>query len=101
ESLDASGLVLGIEPAQEYEPVRRPLPPGSTVVLYTDGVIEARRDGELYGVERLDCLLSARIALPPDELAQAVVADCRAFGGGDLPDDCAVVVIRAVERPAG
>ena len=34
------------------------LEPGSVVVLYTDGVIEARRDGELYGEERLDRLLA-------------------------------------------
>ena len=45
--------------------VRAAFPPGASVVLYTDGVIEARRDGELYGAERLDaCSPSAR-ELPP------------------------------------
>jgi hypothetical protein len=29
------------------------------------------------------------------------VRDCRAFGGGELLDDCAVVVIRRVEPPTG
>ena len=59
-------------------------------------MIEARRGGELYGDERLDAVLAASAGLPPQELAEAVVDDCRAFAGGDLTDDCAVVVIRRV-----
>ena len=58
--LEARGLVLGIESNQHYEEVRASLEHGGAVVLYTDGVIEARRDGELYGVERLDRLLAER-----------------------------------------
>ena len=94
--LEASGLVLGIDSGQEYEEVRAELPVGAVLVLYTDGVIEARRDGELYGVERLDALLAERRDLPPRELAAAVVDDCRSFAGGELGDDVAVVVIRRV-----
>jgi serine phosphatase RsbU (regulator of sigma subunit) len=90
----ASGLVLGIERGQTYEEVREELPPGATLVLYTDGVIEARHDGDLYGVERLDALLSERRALPVRTLALAVTEDCRSFAGGELADDVAVVVIR-------
>jgi serine phosphatase RsbU (regulator of sigma subunit) len=66
------------------------------VVLYTDGVLEARRNGVLYGVERLDALLAARASLPPEELAHVVLDDCRAFAEGELSDDCAVVVVRRV-----
>jgi len=94
ESLDARGLILGIDVDQQYEEVTAELPPGGAVVVYTDGVIEARSDGRLYGTERLDALLSAQRELPAKELAQAVVADCRAFAGGELADDCAVVVIK-------
>ncbi len=91
--LAGGGLPLGIEEAQVYAEVRDMLEPGAAVVLYTDGVIEARRDRELYGEERLDALLAARVGLAPTELAEAVLEDCRAFGGGELTDDCAVVVI--------
>src|SRR5438477_129933 len=93
-ALEASGLALGIDPVQSYEELREQLPAGGALVLYTDGVIEARRDGEPYGDERLDALLAAHPGLPAAELARAVVDDCRAFTGGDLTDDCAVVVIR-------
>ena len=92
--LEARGLVLGIESNQEYEEVRASLEHGSAVVLYTDGVIEARRDGELYGEARLDRLLGERRDLPAGELAQCVLDDCRAFARGDLADDCAVVVVK-------
>jgi serine phosphatase RsbU (regulator of sigma subunit) len=94
ESLEALGLVLGIEPGQPYEELRRPFEPGAAVVLYTDGVVEARRESELYGEARLDRLLSEHCGLPAQELADAVVEDCRSWGGGDLRDDCAVVVVR-------
>ena len=92
--LEASGLVLGIDAGQEYEAVHADLPHGSVLVVYTDGVIEARREGELYGVERLDALLAANRNLAPRELAVAVTESCRSFAGGDLGDDVAVVVIR-------
>jgi serine phosphatase RsbU (regulator of sigma subunit) len=96
--LEAGGLALGIDRGQSYDVVRAELPAGASVVLYTDGVIEARQDGELYGTERLDALLSRRAALVPQDLAAAIIADCRRYGGGELQDDCAVVVIK---RTAG
>jgi sigma-B regulation protein RsbU (phosphoserine phosphatase) len=95
--LDAHGLVLGVEPGQSYEEVSGSLGPGDAVVLYTDGVLEARTEGELYGHDRLDRVLSERAALPPAQLAQAVLDDCRAFARGELADDCAVVVVRRVD----
>jgi serine phosphatase RsbU (regulator of sigma subunit) len=95
-ALGAHGLVLGVELDQSYEDVHGRLDAGDAVVLYTDGVLEARRDGELYGDERLDRVLAERVSLPPAELARAVLDDCRAFADGELADDCAVVVVRRV-----
>jgi sigma-B regulation protein RsbU (phosphoserine phosphatase) len=95
--LAASGLALGISPDQKYPEAREQLDPGSTIVLFTDGVIEARRDGELYGHERLDRFLSEHRELAAAELARAVVDDARAFSGGGLDDDSAVVVVKRRE----
>ncbi len=92
--LQTGGLALGIESGQGYDEVRTELPAGASIVVYTDGVIEARRRQELYGEERLDALLAARAQLDPTALAEEVLADCRRFGGDELSDDCAVVVIR-------
>ena len=57
EGILARGLALGIDAPQVYETVTAEFAPGAIVVAYTDGVVEARRDGEQYGVERLDALL--------------------------------------------
>src|SRR5215211_6886821 len=95
--LAATGLALGISRDQRYPEAREQLDPGSAVVLFTDGVVEARRDGELYGDDRLDRSLSEHRELPAPELARAVVDDARAFAGGGLDDDSAVVVVKRIE----
>ncbi len=93
EPLSLHGLALGIEGGQAYEAERVTLAPGDAAVLFTDGLLEARREGELYGEERLDASLAKHASLPAEELAVALVEDCRAFGG-ELADDCAVVVLK-------
>jgi serine phosphatase RsbU (regulator of sigma subunit) len=93
----ARGLALGIDAPQVYETVRAEFAPGAIVVAYTDGVVEARRGGEQYGVERLDALLSASRSLPPRQIAEAALAACREWTESELTDDFAVVVIK---RPA-
>jgi serine phosphatase RsbU (regulator of sigma subunit) len=92
--LSPHGLALGIEPDQEYAEASEILEPGSVVVLLTDGVLEARSDGELYGERRLGRLLAERRDEPASDLARAVVEGARAFSGGDLGDDSAVVVVK-------
>ena len=92
--LGARGLALGIEPGQKNATERVELDPGCAVVLYTDGVIEARRDGELYGEERLDKVLRKNRKLDAQALAEAILADCRTFAGGELDDDCAIVCLK-------
>jgi serine phosphatase RsbU (regulator of sigma subunit) len=92
--LPARGLALGIAPDQEYPAARAVLEPGAVVVLFTDGVVESRVGGELYGQTRLDRMLSEGRELPAEALARAVVEDSRAFAGGALADDSAVVVVK-------
>ena len=95
EAVEAGGLALGIAVDQAYDEVRATLEPGALVVLYTDGVVEARAaGGELWGHERLDRFLGEHRGLPVAELAERVVAACREFAGGDLEDDCAIVVVK-------
>ena len=76
-AIDRNGsLPLGIEPEVCYEDTVERLKPGDFLLLYTDGITEARPpDGGLFGVERLD----------------AVIADC----SGGAPD-LVHLVLRAV-----
>jgi serine phosphatase RsbU (regulator of sigma subunit) len=93
EHLSVRGLALGVESGQVYEEQEARLGPGGAIVVYTDGVVEARRDGELYGSDRLTQVVAASHRRSAAEIANAVIADCRAFAG-DLADDCALVVIK-------
>jgi GAF domain-containing protein len=92
-ALAPRGLALGVEGGQRYEELTVTLEPASALCLFTDGLVEARRDGELYGYERLDAALAAGRELSAQELVDHVVADARAFAG-EPGDDYAVVVIR-------
>jgi serine phosphatase RsbU (regulator of sigma subunit) len=94
EGVSPTGLALGIEGGQTYDEVSTLLEPGEFVVVYTDGVIEARVGAELYGIDRLDSLLARRRALRPEDVAASVIQAARRFTGGELLDDCAVVVVK-------
>lgn len=73
--------------------------PGDLVVLYTDGVIEAKgddgmsRDDLQFGDERLLEVVGRHADADPQELADAVVATVRAYRRS-APDDMAVLVAR-------
>jgi serine phosphatase RsbU (regulator of sigma subunit)/putative methionine-R-sulfoxide reductase with GAF domain len=98
EGISAHGLALGIDAPQKYETVTADFPPGAIVVVYTDGVVEARRGGVLFGVERLDALLAEHRALPAQEIAETALAACRGWADNqELTDDFAVVVIKRSE----
>jgi serine phosphatase RsbU (regulator of sigma subunit) len=93
EQVRVNGLALGVEPGQTYEEATATVERGGALVVYTDGVIEARRDGEFYGVERLIEVVGASLQQPAAEIARTAMQDCREFAG-DLADDCALVVIK-------
>jgi serine phosphatase RsbU (regulator of sigma subunit) len=42
----------------------------------------------------MDEVLAANAAAPAQVLADELLAACRDYAGGDLPDDCAIVVIQ-------
>ena len=70
------------------------LAPGDALVLYTDGVTEARRGGVMFGEDRLQGLLSGLAGRPADEIARGVEEAVVAHHGGPLGDDLAVLVLR-------
>ncbi len=98
EAISAHGLALGIDAPQQYDTVTAALPAGSIVVAYTDGVIEARRGGKQFGVDRLDALLAEHRLMPARAIATAALGACRRWADdGELKDDFAVVVIKRSE----
>ncbi|WP_327682696.1 PP2C family protein-serine/threonine phosphatase [Streptomyces sp. NBC_00467] len=92
-----AALPLGMGDLDSWpdQAVEYPLPTGATLLLYTDGVSEARNAaGEFYDP---GARLSGRLFPGPDELLDALVDDVRRYTGGGSKDDMALL---AVARPA-
>ena len=58
-----------------------------TLVLYTDGLTEARRNGDFFGESRLLERVQSLSALSPSELTQSLYSEALDFAGGRLSDD--------------
>jgi serine phosphatase RsbU (regulator of sigma subunit) len=96
--LPVTGPLLGALEEVELEHVDTRLEVGDALFLYTDGLTEARRSGELYGEERLFRALAEANERRPRKLMQRVVADLMAYSRGVLRDDLAIL---SVCRTAG
>lgn len=96
EEIAVNGALLGSFAETELEDLRIDLPPGSTVVLYTDGVIEAGEPRGAFGIEGLRALLSACSGLGANEVAERI--DTAIVGlSKEPPDDVALLVLRVRE----
>ena len=74
---------------------------GDVLVLYTDGIIEARRHGREFGEEGLAEALRDAAGEDPAQLARSVYAAARTWSGGRLTDDVAVAVARRTPASNG
>lgn len=96
EETDSHGTLLGAlaDPILSDESIR--LEAGDTLVLYTDGVTEARAGGSLFGEERLRAVV-ADGAAGADDLASEIERAVRVFSP-ELADDTAILILRPCER---
>lgn len=71
------------------------LAPGDGLVLYTDGVSEARRGGgDVFGDARLRAVGEQVAGAHPDDVAEALRRAGLAYSGGRTKDDIAVLALR-------
>jgi hypothetical protein len=73
------------------------LEPGDAILLYTDGVTEARTaNGELFGLDRLTDLLEREAAseLPPEEILRRLVRALLDYEPGGLRDDATLLLVQ-------
>lgn len=66
--------------------------PEDLLLLYTDGLSEARRNGDFFGEERLRTLVQRQYA-PVERLPGAILDEVLSFCQGTLNDDVAIVAL--------
>ncbi len=95
--VDATGLPLGAFCDEQFSTSRIHVEPGKAILLYTDGLSEARDGaGRMYGSERIhELALGRRGNNLPDDLIASYLKDLAAFRE-DVPagDDLTILVVR-------
>ncbi|HMU82574.1 MAG TPA: SpoIIE family protein phosphatase, partial [Leptospiraceae bacterium] len=81
----ARGRVIGLVEEAYYSKLEVQLEPGDMLVVYTDGLTEARApSGDLYGEDRLSAFIETHSHLSSDDLAEALEQDVVQFAGETL-----------------
>jgi serine phosphatase RsbU (regulator of sigma subunit) len=91
----ADGLPLGIDESPGYKEHALELGADDVLVAFTDGIIEARREGKLLGADGLRRILGEVSAMTrePQALTELLHDEVRAWARG-LSDDAAIVALR-------
>jgi PAS domain S-box-containing protein len=99
QALGAGSPPLGVFAGASWKTSEIEMGQGDLLLLYTDGVIEARRDGEFFGQKRLDRLLR-RKHVTVDRLPHLILDQLLAFSQGTLSDDVALLALSLERGPS-
>jgi serine phosphatase RsbU (regulator of sigma subunit) len=95
ERLDSTATVLGLFEKWDCVIEESRLFAGDMLVLYTDGITEARSDdGEEFGEQRLTEALRRHRELSSQSMLGAVVDEVRKFSPGEQHDDVTLIVAK-------
>ncbi|MEM7233683.1 MAG: GAF domain-containing SpoIIE family protein phosphatase, partial [Planctomycetota bacterium] len=93
--LKDGGMIMGLFDDANYEVGHVVLEPGDRLILYSDGIPEARNyEGEFYGMERLRRIVSESGDASPESIHEAVIESLESFvAGRPLSDDVTLLVL--------
>lgn len=92
--LRATGPLLMLDPHGTYISREVPLQTGDLLLLYTDGLAEARKGDELFGEDRIASMLRRDPGVDPGVLCKSLLSAARDFASSALGDDVAILAIR-------
>lgn len=103
EELDQTNIALGVVCDREFTESIHSLGPDDTVVMVTDGITEARQFGALlFGKDGVLRYLSENPGVALSDIPSGLLEAARAYGGGRLQDDAAIVAFQCgVEESEG
>lgn len=90
----ASGTPLGMLPGMRYTAERVNFPPGSRLLMYTDGLTEVFRGDEEFGEDRLGEVFATQLAATAEENLTVVWETLDEFtGGAHQQDDMTAIAL--------
>lgn len=94
--LDVGGPILGVLPEAQYTEAQVELIPNDILLLYTDGVTEARDENDVeFGIDRLSELAERHRSLSAYEMARRISHEVQAFNAPDSTmDDLTLSVVK-------
>ncbi|MEY2478358.1 MAG: hypothetical protein QOG87_3673 [Actinomycetota bacterium] len=97
ELLPPTGPLLGMFEEAEFSERVVDVGCGDSIVLYTDGISEARCDGEEFGDGRMQQTLAGLRGCTAAAIADGLISEARTFGVGVASDDAAVFAVKIDE----
>ena len=94
--LPSTGTILGVFEDATYSCNVIPLNPGDKIILFTDGIVEAMNNDDLYGFERLEKLLTSHKEKPIQEIVEKLYEDASLFTENVFLDDVTVMGIEVL-----
>ena len=91
--LAGGGPLVGVLRDARFPEQRLELRPGDGLVLYTDGVTEARRGSDFFGEQRLHASVAAHGG-DPRAVVDGLLDDVTTYGQGRSSDDVAILALR-------
>jgi serine phosphatase RsbU (regulator of sigma subunit) len=92
--LRATGPLLMLDPAGTFLSREIPLESGDVLLMYTDGLTEARDGDQFFGEERVANSLRRDPGIDPEVLCKSLLEAAKDFASGPLNDDVAIVALR-------
>ncbi|MDH4223856.1 MAG: serine/threonine-protein phosphatase, partial [candidate division Zixibacteria bacterium] len=98
ENLSEGGLALGIMPNSDYKERALGLNPSDLLLLYTDGVTEAKNESEEeFGIRRLEKILLENFTLTARQIQEKIYEQVKEFSRGKpRQDDLTMIVIKVL-----
>ena len=94
EKIQPTGPLLGVLPDASFGYESRELHHGDAIVMYTDGMTEARNAHGLFGIDRLEATAAGLIDGSARSITDGLVAAVNAYDEMRTNDDLAVLTLR-------
>jgi len=93
-TVDLPNLPIGCWADAEFVDFELGLRPGDRLYVFSDGLIEAEKSGEEFGLDRLQVVTEAQRDLPLDDGLDAIISEVIHFQGTDVfEDDVSILAI--------